>query len=780
MIKKTTLLLVAALLGAATASAGSGPDEPRWIGCDNPGDVLHGSTVVPGRCLRKEFGLSRRVRSAELSICGLGLYELWINGKHVSRDQVLSPTVADYTKHVYYNTFDVAPVLRKGVNAVGVALGNGRFVTMRTVRGITPATTHYGLPMLWFRLDVTYADGSRERICSDDSWKITADGPVRANNEFDGEVYDARLEFDGWTKPRFDDSAWKPVLVREAPAGRLEPQPNPNIAIQDRLVPVSVTRKGDAYILDMGQNMVGWLQVTAKGLSKGDTLSLRFAETLKADGTLYMDNLREAKVTDSYVARDGRRFTWHPSFVYHGFRFVEVKGLKRAPKASDFEGQVLYDKMALTGRFETSHPVINQVYRNAYWGIRGNYRGMPTDCPQRDERMGWFGDRATGCYGESYLFDNHALYAKWLQDIEDSQNPDGHLPDVAPRFWNMDSDNMTWPSVFITAADMVWQRFGDTAPVVKHYAAMKKWLGYMRGKYLKDGIMTKDTYGDWCMPPESLELIHAQDPALKTPGPVISTAFYWYLLNKMSAFAPVAGHPEDAATFRAQAAETKAAFNRDFFHPDQGCYANNTVTANLLGLYLGLVPEGREQDVFKHIVDKTEIDCGGHVSTGVIGIMFLMRALTEYGRPDLALKIATNVTYPSWGYMAANGATTIWELWNGNTAAPSMNSGNHVMLLGDLLIWEYEYLGGIRPLEPGYRTIGLKPYPVEGLDWVNCSYDSVHGKIVSNWKLQDGVFDWEVEVPSGTTAKAWIPAKDGTRTEQTLAPGKHRFTVHLR
>lgn len=778
MGKKLLIGLFALAVGFAGGLGQAAFAQGQWIGCSSEYDVPEGYTVAPARYVRKTVKLDGRIKEATMRICGLGLYEAWINGKFITADQVLSPTVSDYNKRCYYNTFDVTSALRKGRNAIAVVLGNGRFFSMRRpAPGIDiPPVTHYGSPMLWLEIDVVYADGRTEQIVSDTSWKITDEGPVRANNEFDGETYDARKAF-AWTKRCFNDKKWRFAERVTAPAGGLQPQPNPNIAIQDRLVPVSITKVDDYYVLDMGQNMVGWLQVTAKGIAKGDSLVMRFAETLNDDGSLYMANLRGAKVTDVYVSKSKRRFTWHPQFVYHGFRYVEIKGLKNAPKVSDFEGQVFYDKMAVTGSFETSDAVINQVYKNAFWGIRGNYRGMPTDCPQRDERMGWFGDRATGCFGESYIFDNRALYTKWLTDIEDSQLENGHLPDVAPRFWNMDSDNMTWPGVYLMVADMLRERFGDVQPIIDHYDSMKKWMEYMRKNYLVNGIMTKDTYGDWCMPPESLELIHSQDPTRRTAGPVLSTAFYYDLLRRMARFAPLAGHPEDAAVFEAQAAESLKAFNKAYFKADAGCYDNNTVTANLLALHFGMVPQGREQDVFKHVVEKTEVDCNGHVSTGVIGIMFLMRTLTEYGRPDLALKIASNDTYPSWGYMARNGATTIWELWNGNTADPAMNSGNHVMLLGDLIIWEYEYLGGIRPLEPGYKAVELKPYPIKGLDWVNCSYDSVSGKIVSNWKVDGGKFEWDVEIPEGVKANVYIPAADGSRQMKEVGPGSHHFSA---
>lgn len=771
MIKR---ILTAFAALAATLTVSAAEYDGKWIGCDYEGDVLKGSTVLPARYLRKEVKLDGKVKEATLRISGLGVYDTWINGEYITRDQELSPTVSEYRIRVYFNEFYVRKALKKGQNALAVSLGCGRYTTMRE-----PGMKGFGVPRLWYRLDIVYTDGRTATVVSDESWKITCEGPIRANNEFDGETYDARKELTGWTKVGYDDSAWAKASLMDAPGGRLVLQPNPNIAVQDIVKPVSITKTDHGYILDMGQNMVGRLQIKARGLQRGDTLTMKFAELLNPDGTLYLANLRTAKVLDTYIAKDGKPIVWHPEYVYHGFRYVEVKGLKNEPKLGDFEGQVMYDKMAVTGHFETSNPVINQIYHNAFWGIRGNYRGMPTDCPQRDERLGWLGDRTMGCYGESYIFNNHALYSKWLTDIHDGQNEAGSISDVCPRYWTLYQDNFTWPGAFLTGADMVYRRFGDDQSIKDHYGAMKKWLGYMRSRYLRDGVMIKDTYGDWCMPPESLELIHSQDPARKTASPLISTPFYFFLLNKMIEFAPIAGHPEDVKIFNEYAAAAREAFNAKYFNAKEGFYGNNTVTANLLPLYFGMVPDGREGDVFEHIVHKTEVDCGGHVSCGVVGMMVLMRTLTEFGRPDLALKIATNETYPSWGYMAKNGATTIWELWNGNTADPAMNSSNHVMLLGDLVTWYYEYLGGIRPAEPGYKSIELKPYPIEGLDWVNCSYDSPYGKIVSNWKRTGDKFEWTVEIPAGTTATALIPGPDSSRESKLLAPGKHRFVTEL-
>lgn len=748
-----------------------------WIGTTSEADRLEGHVKIPARYFRKAFRIDARIVRATLYICGLGSYEAYVNGEKIGEDEVLAPTLSEYDKTVYYNTYDVTDLVTTGRNAIGVVLGGGRYTSMRLgANDGIPDIKHYDLPKLIAQLEVTYNGGETDIIGTDASWKCTAEGPIRYSSEFDGEFYDARAEIPEFANPFFNDRKWADASIFSAPIGTLTPQPNPNIRIQDRIVPVSVSRKGDRFILDMGQNMVGWLQIKAHG-TPGDTLTLRFSESLQSDGNLYTENLRNAEVTDRYVIRDRRDFVWHPTFTYHGFRFVEVSGLSYEPVAEDFEGQVFYDRMATTGVFETSDPTINEVFGNAFRGIRGNYRGMPTDCPQRDERMGWLGDRTTGCYGESYVFDNHLLYAKWNRDIRETQRPSGQIPDVCPAYWQMWSDNMTWPGAFLTTADMIWQRWGDTRPIRDGYDAMKLWMGYMKEKYGDNGIITKDTYGDWCMPPESLGLIHSKDPSRITEGALISTAFYYRFCKMMSRFAVVSGNREDAAYFEDEAALTRKAFNDKFFFKRLGYYSNNTVTANILPLYFGMVPEGYEEKVFGRIVEKTEKDFGGHVSVGVVGIQQLMRALTEFGRLDMAVRMATDTTYPSWGYMAQQGATTIWELWNGNTAAPAMNSGNHVMILGDLLVWYFEYLGGIKPAEPGYKRIRLQPWIPDELDYVKCSYDSIYGPIQSFWKKQDGKLTWKFTIPANTTAEVHIP---GEKKAREYGSGTYTVVVKLK
>lgn len=734
--------------------------KATWIGennLSNPGETYQGKSRLAARYLRKEFTTDETVQRAVLYISGLGSSESYINGKRVSED-IFAPGPSWYPNRVYYNVYDVTDLLSKDKNTIGIALGNGRYFGMRDMQKAT-------LPSLLAQLEIEYSDGSQTTILSDTSWRVTSKGPIIANNEFDGEEYDARLELDGWNKNGFDDSKWQTADIMETPPGELTVQANPNLRIQEEIKPVNITERADGkYIIDMGQNMVGWLTINLKG-KKDQPITMKFAEILKEDGSLYLDNLRTANVTDIYTPAQDGNFSWKPSFVYHGFRFVEISGLDYKPELAAFTGAVIYDEMKTTGQFKTSNALVNQIYKNAYWGIRGNYRGMPTDCPQRDERHGWLGDRVTGAYGEAFIFNNALLYNKWLQDIEDSQSPEGSISDVSPRYWTIYNDDVTWPAAYFYVANLLYRQFGDKSGIIRHYPSMTRWMQHMQQTAMKDYLIVKDTYGDWCMPPESQELIHSQDPARKTDGAILATTMYYSLLHMMTEFARLSGQESDIPTYQELAAKMKAAYNTKYFNPETAQYGNNTVTANMLSLRLGLVPAGYEGKVFANIVKKTEEDFGGHVSTGVLGIQHLMRGLTEYGRVDMAWKIATNDTYPSWGYMVKKGATTIWELWNGDTADPAMNSANHVMLLGDLIIWYYEDLAGIKcaPESIAYKKLIMAPVFPEGLNYVSASYESVYGEIKSAWKKENGSFSWDITIPGNTSAIVQIPKEFGIK-----------------
>jgi len=731
----------------------------RWIGYEKTSadDSISQYSKLSARYLRKEINLKKQVKSAKVYIMGMGLYEFYINGNKVG-DQVLAPVPTDYTKNVKYNVFDVTSQLKEGKNMLGTILGNGRFFAMR--QDYKPyKIKSFGLPKMALQLYVEYTDGSKEVIRTDDTWKLTTEGPILSNNEYDGEEYDARKEMKGWNTTNFDDKSWINARYVQEPGGFYEAQMTPNMKIMGEVKPISIkaTSRG-TYILDMGQNMVGWLQLKVKGKS-GDKITMKFAESLQADGSLYIANLRDAKTTDVYTLKGEGEEIWEPRFIFHGFRFVEISGFPTKPTLDNFVGKVVYDDIKTTGTFESSDATMNQIFKNAWWGISGNYKGMPIDCPQRNERQPWLGDRTTGAYGESFLFDNQTLYAKWLDDIKYSQTQDGGLPDVAPAFWRYYGDNVTWPGTYITVADMLYQQFADAEVIKKQYPSMKKWMLYMEENYLENDLMNKDKYGDWCVPPESLELIRSKDPARMTDGEVLSSAFYYNLLGIMKKFAKISNAESDIAYYDDLAVRIKKAFNAKFLNTITNTYANNTVTANLLPLYFGMVPENLKEKVFQNMAQEVEVTKQGHISTGVIGTQFLMRTLTNFGRGDLAYKLASNKTYPSWGFMVENGATTIWELWNGNTADPSMNSQNHVMLLGDLLIWYYENMAGIKsnPETPGFKQIIMKPDFNAGLTFVNASYESIYGLIKSDWKKSKNSLQWKITIPANSSAVVYLP-----------------------
>jgi alpha-L-rhamnosidase len=746
--------------------------KAKWIGYDkaSPWDSVTQWSRLSARYLRKEFQNNTTVKRATVYISGLGLYELYVNGKKID-DQVLAPNPTDYRKSFFYNTHDVTAQIKNGGNAIATVLGNGRFFTMRQNYKTQKHNT-FGCPKLLLQLEIEYADGSKKIIVSDETWKLNVDGPIRTNNEYDGEEYDATKEFPGWNNIGFNDDKWmKPELVA-APPGIITAQMSEPMKVMKQIKPVSITKLNNGnYVLDMGQNFAGWLQIRVQG-KRGQKVQLRFAESLKADGEIFTANLRDAKVTDIYTLKGVAVETWQPSFVYHGFRYVEISGFPGKPTVNNFEGKLIYDAFETTGSFESSNKTLNTVYKNAWWGIASNYKGMPVDCPQRNERQPWLGDRVIGAMGESYLFDNAKLYAKWMDDIQQSQTEEGAIPDVAPAFWNYYSDDVTWPAAFITISNHLYNQYGDIKPIQKNYTSMKKWMWYMRDKYLVNDIMTRDKYGDWCVPPEDLHLIHAKDSSRLTDGKLIASAYYYKLLSYMQRFAKLSGNDDDIKEYGVLAEKMRIAFQQKFYNPAKQCYSNNTITANLLPLYFGICPDSLREKVFANIYTKIRIESKGHISTGLIGTQYLFRGLTEYNQNELAYTLASNTTYPSYGYMAANGATTIWELWNGNTADPGMNSQNHVMMLGDLLIWYYENLAGIRSDKTGvgFKKIIMKPAVPAGLDFVKASYNSLHGLIKSEWKNSIDKFEWRIIIPANTTATVYIPANNADEITENGKP----------
>jgi alpha-L-rhamnosidase len=750
--------------------------KAKWIGLEKPvgnDDPNAEHTKLSSRYLRKEFKAEKNIKKATVYICGLGLYELYLNGKRVG-NHVLSPGQTQFNKRCLYVTYDVTNILSAGNNAVGVILGNGRFFAMR--HNVPTIMEGFGYPKLIFQLDILFTDGSKDQIISDDSWKITTNGPITENNEYDGEKYDARKEMPGWNNSGFNDSQWLKAQIVINPTEKLSAQMSEPIRITQTIQPVGLKEvKPGVFIFDMGQNMVGWVEINVKGES-GTQVKMRFSEILQNDGTLYLDNIRSAEVTDIYTCKGEGTETWEPRFTYHGFRFVEMTGYPGTPDLKTIEGKVVHDDLKQTGTFECSADMVNKIYRNGVWGIHGNYRSFPTDCPQRDERMAWLGDRATGSYGESYIFDISKLYTKWLQDIGDAQLESGSISDVSPAYWKLYNDNVTWDGTPVMLANMLYQQYGDKRVIQQYYPYLKKWHDYMVKSYYDKGIMPRDSYGDWCVPPEEPEVIHSKDPKRITSGEFLGTAFFIHMSDILKEFALLLDNDHDANYFADLKSSMIKAFNDKFLNADSGTYINNTATSNVLALAFNLVPDELREKMVSNLIQKIEVQHKGHIPVGLVGAEFIMRTLTGAGYPDIALRFATQTDYPSWGYMVEQGATTIWELWNGNTADPAMNSGNHVMLLGDFNIWLFENLAGIKPIQPAFREIEMKPVLTEGLTFVKAMYNCPYGMIKSSWEKTGSRFNWQVSIPVNTNAKVYIPAHNENNIKiNGVKPSKNRY-----
>ena len=727
---------------------------------------------LPARYLRRDFIIPKSIKNAIVYFSGLGWSKLYINGHTVSRDE-LSPALSWYPKRCYYRSYNVTRYLVKGRNTISVILGNGRFYAPRRH---TPAPTiGFGVPRLMLLLHVRMATGASLLVRSGTEWKATTDGPITANNEYDGETYDARKRMPGWDKPGFNASAWRPAVVLPPPGGRLISQFSQPIQVTQIVHPVKLSLIAPGkWMFDMGQNMAGWCRIRVPNAPAGTTIVLRHGESLTRNGKysvnldsnkpgrvhLFVANLRSARQTDTLILNGHGPRTWHPIFTTHGFRFVEMTGFPGTPSLSTLEGQEVHDALPVNGGFSCSDPLVNRIFHNWRWDVQNNYRSIPSDCPQRDERQGWMGDRSEESKGEMFVFNNERFYQMWLDDMQDGQLAGGSVCDVNPPFWPFYNNSITWPGTFVFLPYSLYTQFGRISILRDHYAAEAKWVRFELG-FVHHGITAMDNYGDWCSPPRSPWHIHSRDPRRSTPGPLLASVTLYQILEIMSREAGLLNHPADQTFWLNTAAKIKSGINRELWNSRKQYYGNGSDTSCILPLAAGVVPPSRRVAVIRRLLYRVNGVQHGHVGTGLVGGQWLFRTLTNIGQSQAAWRMLNKTSYPGWGFMVRHGATTLWELWNGNTANPAMNSQDHVMLTGDMITWLFEDLAGIKSdlREPGFGHIIMKPRPLHGLAWVKAWHRSAYGRIVSNWKvIGTRDFRWHIVIPANSTATVEIPA----------------------
>ena len=720
--------------------------KANWIGMQDA-DVRIGKDR-PSAHLRRSFDIESPVKRVRIYASAKGLYRLFLDGKQVTTG-FFTPGWTDYRKRIQYQTYDVTANLKPGKHAIGLLLGDGWYCGHV---GLTGGDNYGKKPMGLAQVEIQYENGRTERIVTDGSWQASH-GAIRSNDTLDGETHDARKELTGWSKPDFEAKNWKSVDVQPIGEVPLVAQHSPLVEKLTEMKPKKITVPApNTYVYDLGQNMVGWARLRVHG-PEGTTVKLRFAEILNPDGTIYTANLRGAKVTDYYTL-DGRGDeVFEPKFTFHGFRYVEVTGYPGVPGKGDITGIVVGSNNPQTGTFSCSNALVNQLQSNIFWGQRGNYFEAPTDCPQRDERLGWMGDAQIFARTAAFNNDIAAFMTKWTQDVVDAQSPAGGFSDVSPRIGDPNDGAPAWGDAGVIVPWTMYLCYADKPLLAERYPSMQKWIEYI-DSVNPNHIWVKrsnNNFGDW---------LNVQDD---TPREVLATAYFSISTDILAKTARVLGKSEDAAKYEALRDSIRAAFNEKFV--DQaGIIKGDTQTAYVLALKFDLLPVEKRNFAAQRLVNHIVVDRKGHLSTGFLGVGHLNRTLTNIGRSDVAYQLLLNDTYPSWGYSIRQGATTIWERWDGWTTDkgfqnPGMNSFNHYSL-GSVGEWMYETVAGIGldPEKPGYEHILIHPVPGGDLKWAKASLNSLHGQISSDWKIDSSRFVLETTIPANTSATVWVPA----------------------
>ena len=700
-----------------------------------------GKWIGGGGLLRKQFALSALPTRARAYITALGHYELRINGKKVG-DHVLDPGWTTYDKRTLYSTYDVGEHLRSGENVVGLMLGRG-WTGPEFFRAPAPELE----PAALLQLNVELEDGTNIALVSDDSWRAL-EGRIVADSLYHGETYDARLEKPGWDRPGYDDSVAPKAKVISPPGGALSAQMMPPIRVVDTIAPVTLTNpRPGVFVYDMGQNFTGWLRVAVSG-PRGARVQTRFAESVYDDGMINTENLLTARATNVYILGGGGDEVFEPRFTYLGGRYVEVTGFPGTPSLGSVRGRVVHTAVEPRGGFSASHPLLNQIQRNVLWTQKTNLHSVPTDCPQRNEKMGWLGDAQISSETALLNFDMGAFYTNFLRNIRDVQGTDGTVTDTVPlsRYGGRPADP-AWGMAFPIIAWNMYQHYGDRRILEENYDGIQAWMEYLSTR-ADNGMLSFSRYGDWV----AIE---------RAPARLVSTAYYYHgadLLAKMSAV--LEKEPEEQL-WRKRADEIKEAFIREYFDLEAGVITERSQGASALALYFGLVPEGRSRRAVNRLASDIVYRHNTHLTTGIHATKYLMEALSIAGRSDLAYDLAVQTDYPSWGYMIEKGATTIWEIWQHKTG-PAMNSHNHPAF-GSVGAWFYHALAGIRPdpSKPGFGRVTIAPQVVRDLNWASGSVQTLRGKVASAWVRLGNGLRVEVSISTGSEAEIHLPKLPG-------------------
>ena len=712
---------------------------------------------MPGRVLyfKGTQASDKEVAKARAYISGLGFYELHINGKKVG-DCVLDPAQSNYSKHVYYRTYDITDNLVKGANSFVVPVAPGWL----------------GTPRLRIQVEITSAAGSQETMTSD-RFRSVITGPLMYSTVFDGEIYDARLEnadiYKPGVPPGLMNKQWAWAHNTDDPVGEMVAQRVEPIRIVEEIVPKLVAEPAEgSYVFDAGRNLAGWASISTSGPA-GTEVRMRFAETLYDDGRVNQENLRNAKSEDIYILKGEGVETWEPAFTYHGFRYVQIDGLPSRPAEGDVMIKVVRSDVATTGEFSCSNPLLNDIFRLVWNTEASNMHSVPTDCPQRDERMGWLNDMTARLESSMYNFDMSRFYPKFVTDITDTQDEHGTITCVAPfRFGMRPADPVS--ASYLILAEKCYEFYGDRQVIEANYDGMKKWTDYLLSRS-EDGILEYSYYGDWCPPRDYLMDPNGSGVSRDTPGALMSTGYLYYCSRLISKMAGLLGLDDDAAKYAGIADEVREAFNRRFWDGEAGGYGSNNQACNSFAIYLGMPSDEMRARALENLVEDVKAH-DYHLTTGNLCTKYLLEVLSEYGHEDVAYRIATQTTYPSWGFMLSKGATTIWERWEYLTG-DAMNSHNHPMM-GSIGSWFYKYLLGLVPdfEDPGFSTFTIDPRYPDGLDYAKGSLQTVKGKISVDWERKGRSVSLKVTVPGNATAVVYVPGKD---MPVTVGSGEHVF-----